>query len=279
MQPWVAPLPLLRLALGIAFAVLGGSAFRPEGVDPYEVLGLHRGGDLDAATLKRAYRKAALRWHPDKVSEAEKELAEKRFIEIAWAYDVLSDPAQRANYDVPPQPGQAPPSGGAGGGPPPRDFSMDEAAKVFRKAFGTTSNEYRDLINHLMASAGTGDKNRWRRHAEAIAKALKKQGSNADFEVETKAKDGSESMKTSQTSTVDAHGIVTKKTVTQHTKTTVNGGPAALGGTGNADPALVAHMAAHEAALRAAQEAHRAALAGAGAAGALPGSGPHGPEL
>eukprot|EP00913_Durusdinium_trenchii_P024808 g23284.t1 len=57
-----------------------------------DALNLSRGGRLDAATLKQAYRKAALRWHPDKVPEAQKKEAEQRFIEISWAYEALFDP-------------------------------------------------------------------------------------------------------------------------------------------------------------------------------------------
>ena len=49
--------------------------------------------------IKSAYRKLALRWHPDKVSESEKEEAEKKFQDIGEAYEVLSDEELRAKYD------------------------------------------------------------------------------------------------------------------------------------------------------------------------------------
>eukprot|EP00404_Azadinium_spinosum_P006871 CAMPEP_0180454000 /NCGR_PEP_ID=MMETSP1036_2-20121128/20058_1 /TAXON_ID=632150 /ORGANISM="Azadinium spinosum, Strain 3D9" /LENGTH=294 /DNA_ID=CAMNT_0022460517 /DNA_START=50 /DNA_END=934 /DNA_ORIENTATION=+ len=260
--------------LGIT-ATLAAGSFRPEGVDPYTVLGLKRGGDLSAAALKRAYRQAALRWHPDKVPEAERKEAEQKFIEIAWAYEVLSDPAQRGIYDVPPQPGQSFGEGaGPGGGTPgggPRTFSMDEAAKVFRNEFGTTSDEYRDLIQHLSASSGTGDKAQWSKHAKAIAKALREKGGRGgDFTVETATADGSGKIKTSQRETKNGPGSVTRQTVTESTQTTVTGGGTAALGGGGQNAALEAHMKAHEAAVKAAQAQAAKALGGVGAATALP---------
>jgi molecular chaperone DnaJ len=63
--------------------------------DFYEVLGVPR--DVDDATLKRAYRNLALRYHPDQNPENPE--AEARFKEVSEAYTVLSDPEQRARYD------------------------------------------------------------------------------------------------------------------------------------------------------------------------------------
>ncbi|XP_074851785.1 dnaJ homolog subfamily C member 21 isoform X2 [Carettochelys insculpta] len=62
----------------------------------YEVLGLAR--DASDEELKRAYRRLALRWHPDKNLENADEAAEQ-FRLIQAAYDVLSDPQERAWYD------------------------------------------------------------------------------------------------------------------------------------------------------------------------------------
>ena len=63
--------------------------------DYYEVLGVAR--DADDATIKSAYRKLAKKNHPD-VNPGDKE-AEERFKEINEAYQVLSDPQKRAQYD------------------------------------------------------------------------------------------------------------------------------------------------------------------------------------
>lgn len=65
--------------------------------DYYEVLGVPR--EAEAAALKKAYRKLALEWHPDRHQGAERAQAETRFKELNEAYEVLSDPQKRAKYD------------------------------------------------------------------------------------------------------------------------------------------------------------------------------------
>ena len=68
--------------------------------DYYEVLGLSKGASAD--DIKSAYRKAALKWHPDRWvsgTDAEKKTAEEKFKEASEAYSVLSDPDKRAKYD------------------------------------------------------------------------------------------------------------------------------------------------------------------------------------
>ncbi|KAK5995012.1 putative J domain-containing protein [Cladobotryum mycophilum] len=70
----------------------------PPTIDPYEVLGLDR--EATADQVKSAYRKAALKNHPDKVPEEQKEKAHETFQSIAFAYAVLSDPARRKRYDT-----------------------------------------------------------------------------------------------------------------------------------------------------------------------------------
>jgi molecular chaperone DnaJ len=63
--------------------------------DYYEVLGVPR--DADKKTIKDAFRKLALKYHPDRSKEPG---AEEKFKEIAEAYGVLSDPKKRAEYDA-----------------------------------------------------------------------------------------------------------------------------------------------------------------------------------
>lgn len=64
--------------------------------DYYEVLGVAR--DADADTIKKAYRKLAMKWHPDHNPDNKAE-AEAKFKEASEAYAVLSDPQKRQTYD------------------------------------------------------------------------------------------------------------------------------------------------------------------------------------
>uniref|UniRef100_A0A3Q2YSL0 DnaJ heat shock protein family (Hsp40) member B2 n=1 Tax=Hippocampus comes TaxID=109280 RepID=A0A3Q2YSL0_HIPCM len=65
-------------------------------VDYYNILGVSKTATQD--DIKKAYRKLALKWHPDKNPD-NKEEAEKRFKEVAEAYEVLSDQSKRDAYD------------------------------------------------------------------------------------------------------------------------------------------------------------------------------------
>ncbi|KAJ4989730.1 DnaJ-like protein subfamily C member 9 [Stagonosporopsis vannaccii] len=69
----------------------------PPTINPYEVLGLEH--EATAEDVKKAYRKMALKHHPDKAAEGEKEAANKKFQEIAFAYAILSDDRRRKRYD------------------------------------------------------------------------------------------------------------------------------------------------------------------------------------
>ena len=68
------------------------------GADYYARLGVPK-GTSDPDVLKKAYRKLASRWHPDK-NPNEKEEATKKFQEISEAYDVLTDEKKRQIYDM-----------------------------------------------------------------------------------------------------------------------------------------------------------------------------------
>nr|XP_046259037.1 dnaJ homolog subfamily B member 2 isoform X2 [Scatophagus argus] len=65
-------------------------------VDYYNILGVPRTASQD--DIKKAYRKLALKWHPDKNPD-NKEEAERKFKEVAEAYEVLSDKSKRDEYD------------------------------------------------------------------------------------------------------------------------------------------------------------------------------------
>lgn len=86
------------------------------GRDYYQLLGVPK-GEKDAEALKKAYRKQAMKFHPDKNPD-NRAAAEKRFKEISEAYDVLSDPDKREVYDRYGEEGLKAGMGG-GGGPPP----------------------------------------------------------------------------------------------------------------------------------------------------------------
>ena len=101
--------------------------------DYYEVLGVERNADAD--TIKKAYRKAAIKYHPDK-NPGDKE-AEEKFKEAAEAYDVLSNEEKRARYD---RFGHAGMGGAAGGGGfsgfSGGGFSMEDIFEQFGDIFG-----------------------------------------------------------------------------------------------------------------------------------------------
>ena len=101
--------------------------------DYYGTLGISRGATPDE--IKKAYRKQALKFHPDK-NPGDSE-AEQRFKEISEAYEVLSDESKRNLYD---QYGADALKGGGGMGGPPGGAggfsSMEEALRTFMGAFG-----------------------------------------------------------------------------------------------------------------------------------------------
>lgn len=100
--------------------------------DYYEVLEVNRSASVDE--IKKAYRKLAIKYHPDRnPGDAE---AEAKFKEAAEAYDVLHDPQKRQQYD---QFGFDAPGGGFGGGNPfggAGGFSMDDIFSMFGDVFG-----------------------------------------------------------------------------------------------------------------------------------------------
>ena len=94
------------------------------GKDYYQILGISR--DADETAIKKAYRKGAVKWHPDKHSgktETEQKEAEEKFKEIGEAYDVLSDPEKKLVFDRYGEEGLK-----AGAPPPPDDEDFSSGA-------------------------------------------------------------------------------------------------------------------------------------------------------
>jgi len=96
-------------------------------IDFYELLEVERGAD--EAVLKSAYRRLAMKWHPDK--NPGDATAEQKFKSISEAYDVLKDPQKRAAYD---RFGHAAFRQGGGGGGGAQDFGG--FADIFESVFG-----------------------------------------------------------------------------------------------------------------------------------------------
>lgn len=98
--------------------------------DYYEVLGVDKNASADE--IKKAYRKVAIKYHPDK--NPDDTAAEEKFKEAAEAYEVLSNADKKARYD---QYGHAGVGGAAGGGFGGGGMSMDDIFSHFGDIFGS----------------------------------------------------------------------------------------------------------------------------------------------
>jgi len=130
--------------------------------DYYEVLGVERGAEKN--DIKRAYRKLAMKFHPDKNPNDEK--AAENFREVTEAYEILSDDDKRVRYDQYGHAGVNDQMGGFGSGGfqgshAYRDFG-DLFGNVFGDAFGfggggQQSNQGADLRYNLSISLEEAD--------------------------------------------------------------------------------------------------------------------------
>jgi molecular chaperone DnaJ len=120
--------------------------------DYYEVLGVTR--EASEEEIKKAYRKRALKYHPDK-NPGDKE-AEEKFKEVGEAYEVLSDQQQRANYNRFGHGAFGPGTGagtGAGGG-------FHDPFEVFREVFGGAGGGILDDFFQQAFGGGGGQRAR-----------------------------------------------------------------------------------------------------------------------
>lgn len=174
--------------------------------DFYEVLGVDRTADQD--TIKKAYRKLAIQFHPDK-NPGNKE-AEEKFKECASAYEVLGDPDKRAKYD---RFGHQAFQGGMGGG---QGFS--DVEDIF--------SNFGDIFGDLFGMGGGGGGRRQRnpnaprkgadlRYLAEITLADVIQGSEKEIEFDTEAscqscdgKGAEKGSKVETCSTCGGHGQV-----------------------------------------------------------------------
>ncbi|XP_057648594.1 dnaJ homolog subfamily B member 7 isoform X1 [Chionomys nivalis] len=133
-------------------------------VDYYEVLGVQRYASLE--DIKRAYRKVALKWHPDKNPE-NKEEAERKFKEVAEAYEVLSNGEKRNIYDKYGKEGL----NGRGGSHLDDDeyeygFIFRKADDVFKEIFGERDpfsfHFFEDSLEDLLSSSRSSSGSRSR---------------------------------------------------------------------------------------------------------------------
>lgn len=113
--------------------------------DYYDILGVSR--DASAAEIKKAYRKLALEYHPDRNPDDEE--AETKFKEAAEAYEVLSDDQKRARYD---RFGRAGVRGNGGAGPGFQD--VNDIFSAFSDIFGGAAGGGGTIFDEVFGGGG-----------------------------------------------------------------------------------------------------------------------------
>jgi len=120
--------------------------------DYYQVLGVDR--NATEAEIKKAYKKLALKWHPDK-NPNNKEDAERKFKSISEAYEVLSDKQKREIYGRYGKDGLTRGGGGSGGAYfdpdttfPGFHFEFHDPRDIFKEFFGG-KDPFADLLGHF----------------------------------------------------------------------------------------------------------------------------------
>ena len=112
--------------------------------DYYEILGVNKGSSDDE--IKKAYRKIAIKYHPDK--NPDNKSAEEKFKEAAEAYSILSDSNKRQRYD---QFGHAGVNG-AGGGQGFSNMDVNDIFSAFGDIFGDSDNIFGSMFGNQRGS-------------------------------------------------------------------------------------------------------------------------------
>lgn len=121
--------------------------------DYYEVLGVSKGADQ--SEIKKAYRKLAIKYHPDKNPDNKE--AEEKFKEAAEAYEVLSDSEKKARYDRYGHAGVNPNAGGFGGG---GGMTMDDIFQQFGDIFGDMGSPFDNFFGGAAGGRGRASRPR-----------------------------------------------------------------------------------------------------------------------
>jgi len=127
---------------------------KPVPKDYYKILEIDR--NATPQQIKKAYRKKAMKWHPDKHTEPKKKAkAEKLFPRLGQAYETLSDPEKRKTYDMFGEEGLKP-GGGSGGGGGFNNFRRHGGGHNFRRHHGGGGGGRHGDFNFNFGGGGGG---------------------------------------------------------------------------------------------------------------------------
>jgi DnaJ family protein C protein 7 len=109
--------------------------------DYYQILGINRNATPEE--IKKAYRKLALKYHPDRNAESEqtKKIAQRKFEDVSDAYSVLSDPKKKEMFDAGCDPLNPETASGAGPAGMNMHFSGADPNEIFKMFFGGNGGE------------------------------------------------------------------------------------------------------------------------------------------